>query len=600
MMHVARPRPAQRLLLCVLATSSLQAQALGLGPLAVHSSLGNALQATIPVYGLAAEELAANCLKARVLALDGSVLSRPAAAVTGSGANASIRISSREGIMEPAVSITVEIGCASAVRREYQVLLDPVPMAQLSAPPATEPRQPGASQPAEVKAKPAKPATAAPATPAIPATIVATAEPVARRKSAPASPPKTPPATGKSMLTLSAGDTEVEQVRNSLVLRYATSLSEPQVESDPARLAALRADQQRVAALLRGDDPAADIQAQLRDAQLALKTARQDALEARRQVSDERKALEAERQGMIPVLWIEVLAALSLAGMAVTGWLLWRRRQDQRRHQDEMAMLAMPFDRAARETDADWTAAPASADRVPPISAEMAKAPATAAIPAAAAFLPAGSEQNAYPDEILVATTPPEAVDMPASWQQIEQQIDGLRDQPLAPPEMSMQVMVDGPAQSHATQVADMLLAAETWMAEHNPKRAADLLLPYLEREDMLSPAPGLYLLTLYRTLEDEDRIEAVKARLLAFFPEEVHQWSTGAQGRRTIADFPEVQAMVDTLGDSTALLSYLKGLLLAPEAFDFSTYRDIVRAIGIEAEAARSNEISSMTLDFH
>ena len=581
MMHPARPRPVQRLLLCVLATSSLQAQALGLGPLTVHSGLGNPLQATIPVYGLATEELTASCLKARVLTLDGSVLSRPAAALSGSGANASIRIDGRESISEPAVSIAVEIGCASAVRREYQVLLDPVPMAQLFAPRAADVRQqPSAPQPPEVKTKTAKPAAAAPSAA------------VAQRRTAPASPPRTPVAS-KSMLTLSTGDAETEQVRNSLVLRYATSLSEPRVESDPARLAALRADQQRVAALLRGEDPAAGVQAQLRDAQLALKTARQDALEARRQMDDERKALEAERQGMIPVIWVEVLAALALAGTAVCGWLLWRRRQDQRRYQDELAMLATPFDTAAPETTPGWAAAPASVDDVHPVPAAMAEEPAPA-LPSTA------FDWSAHAHEITVATTPPDAVDMPESWQQIEQQIDGFRDQTLAPVEIAVQVMVDGPAQGHATQVAEMLLAAETWMAEHNPKRAADLLLPYLEREDMLSPAPGLYLLTLYRTLEDEDRIQGVKAQLQAWFPEEVDQWSAGAQGRRTIADFPNVQAMIDTLRDSNALLSYLKGLLLAPEPFDFSTYRDIVRAIGIAAEAVTSKEIPSMSLDFH
>jgi hypothetical protein len=145
-----------------------------------------------------------------------------------------------------------------------------------------------------------------------------------------------------------------------------------------------------------------------------------------------------------------------------------------------------------------------------------------------------------------------------------------------------------------------MLLAAETWMAEHNPKRAADLLQPYLEREDMLSPAPGLYLLTLYRTLEDDERIQALKAQLQPWFPEEVSQWSAGAQGRRTIVDFPGVQAMIDALKDSTALPSYLRGLLLAPEPFDFSTYREIVRAIGIADEAVKRDESSSMTLDFH
>ena len=595
MMHLAKPRPVQRLLLCVLAASSLPAQALGLGPLTVQSGLGNPLQATIPVYGLGTEELTANCLKARVMTLDGSVLSRPAAAVTGSGANVNVRINSRENIAEPAVSITVEIGCASAVRREYQALLDPVPVAQSFAPHATEmgqrsTRQPGTPQPVPVKTNTEKPATAAQS-----ATLT-------QRKGVTPSPSRTPVA-GKNMLALSSGDAEVEQVRANLVLRYSSSLSETRVDNDPARLAALRADQQRVAALLRGENPTANAQAQLRDAQLAMKTARQDALEARRQMNDERKALEAERQGMIPALWASMLAALALAGMAASGWLLWRRRQDQRRHQDELAMLAMPFDMGMPETNAGGLTAPASADRVQSVPPAMTREPAPAAIAtiaATAAIQPAAFDWGANPHEIPVATTPPDAFDTPASWQLIEQQIDRLRDQAPDPAGMAVKVMMDGSAQSHAMQVADMLLAAETWMAEHNPKRAADLLQPYLDREDMLSPAPGLYLLTLYRTLEDEGRIQAAKAQLQGWFPEEVSHWSAGAQERRAIADFPDVQAMIDTLKDSDALLSYLRGLLLAPQPFDFSTYREIVHAIGIASEAVKTEEISAMTLDFH
>jgi pilus assembly protein FimV len=580
MMHLARRRLPQRLLLCFLTASGLQAHALGLGPLTVQSGLGNPLQATIPVYGLATEEPSTNCMKARVLTLDGSVLSRPAAALTGSGANASIRINGREGITEPAVSITVEIGCANAVRREYQVLLDPVPAAQLSMPHAPDDKPLRAAQPPSGKAKTAKPPVAAPSSA------------VAQRKNAAASVPRTPPAV-TSTLKLSTGDAEIEQARTSLVLRYATSLSEPRVENDPARLAALRADQQRVAALLRGENPVAGVQAQLRDAQLGLRTARQDALEARRQMADERQALEAARQNLFPLRWVSVLAALALVGMAASSWLLWRRRQDRRRHQHALEMLAMPFDTTMQDTTVKAVAEPGGADRLHPATAAMPPQPATTTPPAA-------FDWGTHPHDIPVATTPPRNLDMPGSWQLIEQQIDGLRDEPRVPDGMAVQVMVDGPAQSHATQVADMLLAAETWMAEHNPKRAADLLQPYLEREDMLSPAPGLYLLMLYRTLEDEDRIQAVKAQLQPWFPDEVSQWSAGTPGRRSIAEFPHVQGMLNTLKGSDALLPYLRGLLLAPEPFDFSAYREIVRAIGVASQTVKTDETSSMTLDFH
>ncbi|HEX8884967.1 MAG TPA: hypothetical protein VF797_10795, partial [Noviherbaspirillum sp.] len=432
--------------------------------------------------------------------------------------------------------------------------------------------------------------------------VAAQSASLAQRQSARPSPQKTP-AAGKSTLTLSTGDAEIEQVRASLVLRHATSLSEPRMENDPARLAALRADQQRVAALLRGENPTANVQAQLRDAQLAMKTARQDALEARRQMDDERKAMEAQRRDMIPALWASMLAALAFVGMTASGWLLWRRRQDQRRHQDELAMLAMPFDTVMPEANAARGTAAAGTDSLHSAPAAASREPTPVAITATAAtaaIQPAAFDWGAHPYEMPVATTRPDAVDMPASWQLIEQQIDGLRDEAPASAGMAVQVMVDGPAQNHAMQVADMLLAAEAWMAEHNPKRAADLLQPYMDREDMLSPAPGLYLLALYRTLEDDDRIHAVKTQLQTWFPAEASQWGAGPQERRTIADFPEVHAMIDTLKDSNVLLSYLRGLLLAPEPFDFSTYREIVRAIGIAVEAVKTGEISAMTLDFH
>lgn len=574
MMYVARQQPAQRLLLCLPAAFSVQAQALGLGPLTVHSSLGHPLQARVPVHGLAAEEASTNCLKARVVTLDGSVLSRPTAELTGSSANAAIRISGREGITEPAVSITVEIGCASAVRREYQVLLDPAPAAQTSALPASGDPTPRAAQPAPVKARIVKP---------VPASSAAAVERKTTAPSRPGTSLKTG-TTGKSMLTLSSDDAEIEQVRSGLVLRHATNLSEPRTENDPARLAALRADQQRVAALLRGENPSAGVQSQLRDAQLALKTSRQDALEARRQLDDERKAWEAQRQQLMPRTWAGILAALALAGITAGGWLLHRRRQDQRRHQDALSMLAMPFDDATPETNAK----------------PAAERPIAGPTPEAAAIPPEAFEWGAHPHDMPVATSPPQALDMPASWQLIEQQINGLRGQTAVPDDLAMPLMADGAAQSHATEVADMLLAAESWMAEHNPKRAADLLQPYLEREDMLSPAPGLYLLTLYRTLADDARIQTIKAQLEPCFPAEVGQWSAGAQTRHTMADFPEVQEMADTLKDSQALLPYLKGLLLAPQPFDFSTYRDIVRSIGLAAEVRKKDEIASMSLDFH
>jgi hypothetical protein len=136
-------------------------------------------------------------------------------------------------------------------------------------------------------------------------------------------------------------------------------------------------------------------------------------------------------------------------------------------------------------------------------------------------------------------------------------------------------------------------------MAEHNPLRAAEVLRPYLDRDDMQSPAPGLYLLSLYRTMDNKEQILSVLAQLQQHFPEKAAEWRSTSQSRRSMADFPLVHAVVDSLGDTDKLLPYLNSLLLAPEQFDFSTYRDIVRAIGLAREMKQESDMQSMSLDF-
>jgi hypothetical protein len=85
-------------------------------------------------------------------------------------------------------------------------------------------------------------------------------------------------------------------------------------------------------------------------------------------------------------------------------------------------------------------------------------------------------------------------------------------------------------AQAHAAEVAGMLLAAESWMAEHNPLRAAEVLRPYLDRDDMQSPAPGLYLLSLYRTMDDKGQIATLLAQMEQDFPAEAAAWRSPGQ----------------------------------------------------------------------
>jgi hypothetical protein len=300
-----------------------------------------------------------------------------------------------------------------------------------------------------------------------------------------------------------------------------------------------------------------------------------------------------------------ILGGLLLACVAVIGWLLWRRADDRRR-QEQAFFGMMPEQEAQAGMDLPATAGPAMPRSEPRLEAEPADftmpadEPAPAPIAAAPAVSPQTYDWRADAGTPTVSSIPPEPLQMPDSWLTIEDQVEDFDKQALPaaslPPATAA---TDDNAQVHAAEVAGMLLAAEGWMAEHNPLRAAEVLRPYLDRDDMQSPAPGLYLLSLYRTMDNKEQILSVLAQLQQHFPENAAEWRSTSQSRRSMADFPLVHAVVDSLVDTDKLLPYLNSLLLAPEQFDFSTYRDIVRAIGLAKEMKQESDMQSMSLDF-
>ena len=609
------------------------AHALGLGAIALQSGLGRPLQAKIPVYGLSADEAGASCVKSRVMALDGSLLSRPIAEVSGSGAATVLSMKTVEAINEPAFNISVEIGCTSSVKREYQVLLDPVPATLAMAAPAalapterSERAQRKAAAQADGSTALINPAISTPANRASLPPAEKTPAVVARKPATPARPK--PPTETKSVLTLTGGDAEIEQIRARVALRSATTLSEPRMETDPARLAALRADQARVAALLRGEEPLAGTQAQLRDVQEKLETAQKSAASATRLHQQEKAALIAAQEDMVSGQLLAVLAALLLACVAAIGWLLWRRADERRAQEQAFFATAgepdavppvppVPSEHHRQHEEPSWQAAvpPASAAPLAPVSATSheADAPLDFALPAddvasASASAPAPatalSHQNydwrGETTMPLVSSTPPEPLQLSDSWFTPETHAvnnDAQASQSGTPP--LILTVTDEQAQAHAAEVAGLLMAAESWMAEHNPLRAVEVLRPYLDSAGMQSPAPALYLLSLYRTMDDKDQVATVLAQLQQNFPAEAAAWGGPAQSRRSMANFPLVHAAIDSLSDSDKLLPYLNSLLLAPEQFDFSTYREIVRAIGLANDMKQESDMQSMSLDF-
>lgn len=112
----------------LLGLASDDAGALGLGRPLVHSSLGKSLDVSIPLALADGEQLGESCLRAEVMAGDARV---PAGLlqlrIEGEAGQQRIRLQSLARIDEPALRLTLALGCPLRLTREFNLLVDPAP-----------------------------------------------------------------------------------------------------------------------------------------------------------------------------------------------------------------------------------------------------------------------------------------------------------------------------------------------------------------------------------------------------------------------------------------------------------------------------------------
>lgn len=599
----------------LLAAWCANAHALGLGELKLNSSLGAPLQASVEASGIGGADTAANlCLKSRLETLDGRLLALPRSTLIRDGESGRINIRTREAIEEPAANLSVEIGCGTSIRREFAILLDPAPATPVTQ--AIAVLRPAAS---------AKAGAAAIAETKTALRAASNPQPLLKSSTQPASVLRLSSQTG----------TQEQAVPEIPRLKFSDTLSEPRIESDPAKLEAMRADQARVAALLRGENPvqAADIRAH--QALAREQAMRREAQLAKQQSTADRQALEAEKQQRWSTVWIVGLGSALLAAIAAMAWLLSRNaKQKQAMEQSFLASLdmgmdnmqearreakAQPLVHAAADEAAGEAAGAAAAEVGGPSVASSAKA---SAISGAVSGTTSGASQPWLPplpeptklqvqEEHNNASGP---LDFELAWQDAGVEpgvppdnptaaidagndLDWLSAEDTGAPDTHSKEM-----QAHAAQVAQLLLAVEAWMADHNPLRAIGLLEPYCASAPATTPAPALYLLELYRIIGEENKYRGLSERIAERFQLAVPGWEIRslALPRQSIADFPDISGNIAALHGSDRLLPYLQCLLLGEAHFDFSTYRDIMQRIAELTDLQPERDIADMSLDFH
>ncbi|WP_243656587.1 FimV/HubP family polar landmark protein [Paucimonas lemoignei] len=639
--------PALRTIaLVVIAAWGTAGYAAGLGPIRVQSALGQALHASVPVFGVNSSELTASCIQVALAHPDGASMMPVRAAVAHTGDAATIQLSTRQAVNEPAVTLNLQVSCGGSIQRSYQLLLDPV----LSLPQLAQENQqirPSADNgKLGLKAQPM-------IAPAEDGTMPATSRRAGSRRSRNPEPATgsghaavQPPATKapaqpearkvtRSVLKLSGDDVVIDTGATfSPGLKLTDSLSESRDTGDAQSAVELKKAYDRFAAILRDEDPAQASEKQLQDMQAKLQdlekqtAALKEKNELQRQA--DQSAIERARREAVPSGWIIALGVLLLAALGAIGWLYRRIQLLGRQHSTELWEKTMfgqhtetqAWDNTLGEDDtfaaidastsvlteakhSDWergvplddALAVDWASQLPTMQAPAAKP----ASKRASAHQVQGIEVEEAADEknpsehVLAAENPAQSATQthlrapqPGTEQKVKAQVaanvadTGSANKPQHSPEKNQ----SGEWSMEVEEISDLIQEAEFWMLLNDPERAIDMLKPCLEIAHPVSPVPWIYLLDLYRVTGKKDDYRALASRIKKVFNTNAPAWGEEAP-MRCLRDYPHVVQKIEELWEGDSIISYLESLLLderegARAGFDLTVYREIVHLISV------------------
>jgi uncharacterized small protein (DUF1192 family) len=335
-------------------TAADAAPNLVLGGATIMGRVGEPLSMEIPVTGAGAAALEANCVRlAGAWNGEGApVLSQARLNLVKNGTDTQIDLHTQNPVTEPAMRVILEVGCGTAVRREYAVLLDKPLAAPEPAPaPASAPAVTANALPPVIAGTSATAAAAAGgadapprrAKPRPPRKIIHAPLPPAAVAVAPAQSPAPKPATPPAPVAPEAvAKPKPAPAADHLVLSAPTDQPDPAVQ----RLAEM-------------DKRIADLTKEVTELRTQLVAERQKAAEAA-------QAAEAQQQ-RLGAGWI--VAILALLGLGVAGLLTWQRKRN-----------ALPWEKTSWEPANTVAAAPDAGRPSAPVGAG-----ARAAAPAASA-----------------------------------------------------------------------------------------------------------------------------------------------------------------------------------------------------------------------
>ncbi|WP_439462024.1 type IV pilus assembly protein FimV [Roseateles sp. NT4] len=515
------------------------AQALGVGRPQIYSTLGKPLDASIPVTLADGEQLTDACVRAEVSAGDVRV---PAGLlqlhVEGEPGQQRIRLQSLARIDEPAVRITLALGCPVRLTREVNLFIDPPGGVAALPVPAPAPVAPAVAAPAP---RPVAEASPAPAP-----------RPVARQR------PRAKPRASGPRLVLERPEVLVAEAPRPA----KPAASAVETEMSPELEAQITQLEQTVAQLR------VELEAKLQAEAAAASAAAADAIpRASAPVVAPPAVIQTAHASPYrdPMTWLFTLALSLLAGAVAFYGSRWR---------DERARRELAYWRALHA--AEGAGLPPVA---PPVSPGMAPP-----VVGLAASLPDEGQHQATRPQPRPMPWPPAPLAAPPV---IAPPMDMQATQPMAPP-------LAAPSLSNEVTVADELLDLQQQvdflqlLGQH--EAAADLLATRLSRGNA-GAMPYLMLMELCQQRGEPEVFAELVKQFEQRFRVAAPQWTQSLARGRSLDANPSVIAHLQVVwSDPGTAMQMLQDLLArgsgpgAP-SFELPAYRDLLTLYSVSRD---------------
>ncbi len=562
--------------------------ALGLGELRVRSSLGQPLLVHSNVMGAETESLNPSCLRARVVSMDGAFIASATISIHQKQKMRALSFSTQQAINEPAINLIIDINCETQLHREFSILLDPPNVSVGSASISRDPSPFAKTDTPQISSQ-----TFTDVAPTNASSLKST-EKKQKQRSAEALPKAlneespVPQKKSKNRVEKSIASNvpakDVLKLSDDIVLpdfpqglRMSDILSSSSGQQLVENNQELRAAQARMAAILRDEVvPVAPALPNVVDSS-EIASLKREAEKLRLQNLQDKSALAQLQSKSGFDYWVVILGLIAILAIGIILFLLVYIRKN------------LSAQNATWWEDSEQTLE---------------------------------SQPEKIEDVInsLQASYDGKSVSVAPKSEPLNRQASGVKDvaDSIESEHLGRQVNQDGNSENRTPsleetnssifnffaprgnsvkveEISDVTQEAEFWISMNDPQRAIEILAAQEQLEHPDSPVPWLFLLDLYRTVNDQQKYDRLRDRFIVFFNANIPEFETDLSTlpSRHLEDFPHLMQKICDAWNGNNIISYLESLLVDDRegkraGFDLPVYRDILMLLGIAHELDR------------